>query len=95
MSGIRELTYIAGGSKHFLSRSIGLGMRSHFGLMVITKVDTKNDNVVITGGTISKQSPYAIYSAPVACIVRQEIVGTQPIDCFRLSISNIFYLTLF
>ena len=44
--------------------------------MVITKVDTINDNVVTTGRTISKQSPCAIYSAPVACIVRQEIEVT-------------------
>ena len=40
------------------------------------KVDTINDNVVTTGCTISKQRPWAIYSAPVACIVRQEIEVT-------------------
>ena len=53
-----------------------LRTRLHFELMVITKVDTINDNVVTTGPIISKQSPCAIYSAPVACIVRQEIEVT-------------------
>ena len=51
-------------------------MRLHFELMVITKVDTINDNVVTTGRTISKQRPCTIYSVPVACIVRQEIEVT-------------------
>ena len=52
------------------------GTRLHFELMVITKVDTINDNEVTTGRTISKQSPCVIYSAPVACIVCQEIEVT-------------------
>ena len=55
---------------------IRFGTRLHFELMVITKVDTINDNVVTTGHTISKQSPCAIYSSPVACIVCQEIEAT-------------------
>ena len=42
------------------------GTRLHFELIVITKVDTINDNVVSTGRTISKQSPCAIYSASAA-----------------------------
>ena len=57
--------------------SIRFGMRLHFEFMVITKVDTINDKVVTTGRPISKQSPCAIYSAPVACIVRQEIEVTH------------------
>ena len=52
------------------------GTRLHFELIVITKVDTINDNVVSTGRTISKQSPCAIYSASAAWIVRQEIEVT-------------------
>ena len=55
---------------------IRFGTRLHFELMVTTKVDTINDNVVISRRTISKQNPCAIYSAPVACIVGQEIEVT-------------------
>ena len=55
---------------------IRFGTRLHFELMVITKADTINDNLVTTGRTISKQSACAIYSAPVECIVRQEIEVT-------------------
>ena len=53
---------------------IRFGTRLHFELMVITIADTIN--LVTTGRTISKQSPCAIYSAPVECIVRQEIEVT-------------------
>ena len=49
------------------------GTRQYFELIVKTKVDTINDNVVTTGCTISLQSPCAIYSVSVAWIVRQEI----------------------
>ena len=45
---------------------IKLGTRLHFDFIVIIKVNTVNDNVVTTRRTISKQRPWAIYSAPVA-----------------------------
>ena len=60
----------------FIVPNTRFGTRLHFELIVITKVDTINDNVVSTGRTISKQSPCAIYSGSVAWIVRQEIEVT-------------------
>ena len=53
-----------------------LGTRQHFEFMVIMKDNAINDNVVTTGCSISKQRPWAIYSAFAACIVRQEIEVT-------------------
>ena len=50
-----------------------LETRQHFEFMVIIKDNTVNDNVVTTGRTISKQSPFAIHNASVVWIVRQEI----------------------
>ena len=64
------------GKRHVAMGITRFGTRLHFELKVITKVDTINDNVVTTGHTISQQSPCAIYSAPVACIVRQEVEVT-------------------
>ena len=48
---------------HIISR---LGTRLHFEFMVISKVDTVNDNVVSSGCTIPKQRPWIIHSASVA-----------------------------
>ena len=46
------------------------GTRQHFDFLVIIEYDTLNDNMVITGCKISKQSLCANYSATVAWIVR-------------------------
>ena len=65
------VTLLSGNNKEEIL--IRFGTRQCFELMVKTKVDTINDNVVTTGRTISQQSPCAIHSASIAWIVRQEI----------------------
>ena len=69
------------------------GTRLHFELIVITKVDTINDNVVSTGRTLSKQSPCAIYSVSAAWIVRQEIEVTplSPVETYSMDTSDFLW----
>ena len=61
-------------------------MKLHFELMVITKVDTINDDVVTTRRIISKQSPCAIYSAPIAWIASDFLLAMSSI--YKLCLDN-------
>ena len=60
-----DLKWFVGGGLERYCILTRLGTRLHFELMVIIKVDTINDKVVTTGHIISKQRPWAIYSAPM------------------------------